>query len=236
MIKEIQVVSYNVQNGLYSEEIVSNIRRIGSTRKTIFCLQEIRSATGRKFIADTLTDTLSGDGWKGEYFLGSGNLEVDLGLGILYQPDNSYLMETERILLPKITGFNLFEILWTPGGRPAQRGALVTTFGLGDKTIRVTNLHLDWQGGFSQRARQLSYIASYLKKMPIVDGEIVCGDFNTKYSSTSRLYVCKRTCIHSSESGESKRFRPLSSGCIYSCIISFFRNNLWYDLKVKNIY
>ena len=60
---------------------------------------------------------------------------------------------------------------------PVQRGALIGTFKLGDKTVRITSIHLDWNGRFPQRRKQLEFFKTQLTSP--ADCEIICGDLNT---------------------------------------------------------
>jgi endonuclease/exonuclease/phosphatase (EEP) superfamily protein YafD len=63
--------------------------------------------------------------------------------------------------------------------QPPQRAALIGHFNLNGKTLRISNLHLDWQGGFKQRGAQLKHLRDYLKAKKAAEFEIFCGDFNT---------------------------------------------------------
>lgn len=60
-----------------------------------------------------------------------------------------------------------------------KRGVLIGTFSIGQKKIRITNLHLDFQGGNAHRANQLKSLMHHPTSELPVDYEIICGDFNT---------------------------------------------------------
>jgi endonuclease/exonuclease/phosphatase family metal-dependent hydrolase len=60
-----------------------------------------------------------------------------------------------------------------------KRGALIGTFIFEQKKIRITNIHLDFQGGNAHRVNQLKYLVDYLASEAPEKHEIICGDFNT---------------------------------------------------------
>lgn len=178
MRQQLSLVSYNIQHGVNKEKIISNIDILDKKGTDLFCLQELPKVPNEKFIGDKLKNLL-GIEWGGEYFLDKESPYLGLGLGVLWNKSHLKFVHIDKILLPKLKPFNFIERLKTRAKVPVQRGALVATFKIDKKKLRVVNLHLDWQGGPKQRKKQLSYIVSYLTKKENVSYEIICGDFNT---------------------------------------------------------
>lgn len=177
MPETLRLVSYNIQNGVHVDNIVRNIGQMQKNGVEIFCTQEAR-AIQPYFVGDRLEQEL-GDKWHAEYYLGKDNPRIDLGLGILWNSTKVQLQELERVSLPKLKKLSLIERKVTSVPKPPQRGAIVANFKLNNEPLRITNLHLDWQGGVSHRMTQLEYLISRIKQKPTVSREIICGDFNT---------------------------------------------------------
>lgn len=183
MSERLKLVSYNIQNAVHADNIALNVGQMQKNTADIFCLQEARLIDG-DFVGDRLTGQL-GEKWRGEFYLSTDNPSIDLGLGILWNSTKLRLQELERVPLPKLKKLSFIESLPTSSPNPPQRGAMVATFTLDGQPIRISNLHLDWQGQAAHRMDQLKYIVSHLGQKPGVDAEIICGDFNTAGSQNS---------------------------------------------------
>lgn len=183
MSEKLRLVSYNIQNGVHQDAVTRNFRKMADEKIDIFCLQEAR-ATEQDFIGDRLQTQL-GNEWQGEHFLGTDNPRIDLGLSIFWKSARLQLKELEKVHLPKVEKLGFFERQATSTPKPPQRGAVIATFDVNNTPLRITNLHLDWQGGVSQRMAQLRHLATHLKQKPDVTHEIICGDFNTLGSKAS---------------------------------------------------
>ena len=123
-----------------------------------------------------------GPEWESDTFIRPGS--HDLGLATLWRPGILQLRDSNKLLLPKLEKFSFYELTARRFVRnfvetTLQRGALINTFQFQDQLIRVCNLHLDCAGRFSQRAKQLDFLAYNLQSRPETDHAIVCGDFNT---------------------------------------------------------
>lgn len=177
MPEKLKLVSYNIQNGVHQDAVTRNFRKMADEGVDIFCLQEART-TEQDFIGDRLQTQLGND-WQGEHFLGTDNPRIDLGLSLFWKSAKLQLKELEKVNLPKVEKLGFFERQATSTPKPPQRGAIVATFDINNIPLRITNLHLDWQGGASQRRAQLRFLAAHLKLKPDVAYEIICGDFNT---------------------------------------------------------
>lgn len=171
----LKMATYNIYHGFHKAEVADSVFALANHGVELFCLQEVCADS----IADLLLERLGPD-WRKETFNRKGS--YSLGLCILWKAEVLRLVHIQHYLLPKLPRFTLFEWIFERKimpfiKRPLQRGALVATFEIGQKRLRVTDLHLDWHGHIEQRARQLTFIAQHLKTP--VDYEIVCGDFNT---------------------------------------------------------
>lgn len=152
-----------------------------SLNVNVFCLQEVRRNAGSKFIIDELLDNL-GVNWHAKYF--------DFGLCTLWDATRLEAVDFELLLLPTVPKLYSYEKLFlklhAKIGKnkhqkiaPSQRTALLGEFKTAGQTLRITNLHLDWQRGFKHRGSQLNFLKSHLQTKTPVDCEILCGDFNT---------------------------------------------------------
>lgn len=177
MPEKLRLASYNIQNGVHRVAIERNVRKLTDDGVDIFCIQEARDIK-QDFIGDGLKTQLGGE-WQGEHFLGTENPRIDLGLSIFWKTGKLQLKELEKIHLPKVEKLGFFERQVTSTPKPSQRGAIIATFDVNGAPLRVTNLHLDWQGGIPQRITQLKFLASQIKQKPDVAHEVICGDFNT---------------------------------------------------------
>ena len=177
----LKIVTYNIHHGLRVKEVAANLKKLAAEEVTVFCLQELFELEGQPSVLEILLAAL-GDGWKSETFLEPGTF--NMGVGILWKADVIEPLTIERLLLPRLSKFNVYETILERGiirwvNEPPQRAALIGTFKLNGRLLRITNVHLDCHGHFSQRAKQLTYLAAHLKSLPSVDREIICGDFNT---------------------------------------------------------
>lgn len=180
MENNLNIVTYNIQHGAKTDEIVSNIQALARQKVNLFCLQEVHKYKGQKFIVDELLSRLGPD-WQAQYILSPE--KSDLGLCTLWKTSKLTALNFEQLMLPKLNRLffheKIFETVMSKHARPIQRAALIGEFAIAERTIRITNLHLDWQGGFKQRSLQLNHLKSLLKSKQPVNFEIFCGDFNT---------------------------------------------------------
>lgn len=175
MLRQITVATYNIFHGRQTGEIAKNVAKLAARGADVICLQEVRVIPGRHFLGAILERTL-GPEWRAEYLLGPG---FDLGLATYWLDKKLSFLGREEILLPKIKRYHPGRQLASFHAKPLQRGALSLTLGSGKAVIRITNVHLDWQGGLAHRSGQLSGLISALDKKGRVPQEIICGDLNT---------------------------------------------------------
>lgn len=182
-ISEIKIATYNIEKCQKPKEILRNIKKLADTGVKYFCLQEVwPPKQGEKFLVETLLEEL-GDDWQAEYILSAKRGSFDYGLCALWQSSLLKPVVFHQLPLPKIKKAKLWEKLFAlflgHTASPVQRGALIGTFEIGNKKIRITCAHLDWQGGFEQRGKQMAHLKNFLDKDGPVDYEIICGDLNT---------------------------------------------------------
>jgi endonuclease/exonuclease/phosphatase family metal-dependent hydrolase len=176
----LKIATYNVQFGLKTNLISDNIQKLAASGVSVFCLQEVKEFEGRRLLK-TILEKL-GPGWESDTFIRSGS--HDLGLATLWRPDVLQLRDSNKLLLPKLEKFSLYELTARKlalnfVNTTVQRGALINTFHFQGQLIRICNLHLDCAGRFAQRAKQLNFLVSYLQSLPQINYKVVCGDFNT---------------------------------------------------------
>jgi endonuclease/exonuclease/phosphatase family metal-dependent hydrolase len=182
MSHNLKVVSYNIHMGQEPQAVVKNIQKFASEGVKLFCLQEVRQEWKKVSIVELLLKTL-GEDWQAEYFLSNKPNSFDYGLCMIWHSSELEPVSFQPIALPALeelkTWEKVFELYKRKDSGPIQRGALIGTFKMGGKVIRVSTAHLDWQGGFGQRASQIKFIKDNFLSHSKVDYEIVCGDFNT---------------------------------------------------------
>ncbi len=106
-----------------------------------------------------------------------------MGNSIIWNSKVISLLKKEKLLLPKSKSLNLPEKIfsWFAGGITAtfQRRSLIAEFSLDKTKFRITNLHLDHNGGISNRNKQLTFLMDHLNNLKPTSHEIICGDFNS---------------------------------------------------------
>lgn len=180
--KVFSIATYNIQGSNNPNAILQTIAQLVKNGVQVFCLQEIRSFPRKAFIGDILQKHLGKD-WKLECFLQKDKRSHELGLCILWNSNILQMQTVAKIFLPRLqkrtfTEFCEEKLLFTKKSF-LQRKALVMNFTIGMKKIRITNVHLDWQGGPVHRKNQLEFLLDALRGKDSVEYEIVCGDFNT---------------------------------------------------------
>lgn len=176
------VATYNIFDGRNTNTIIDNILELIQSGASVICLQEVRlsfrDVEFTKILASHLPKHFSA-----KYFLESNANWFDYGLGILWDTTILSSPVFYQLRLPEQGHLTFWNKLfyWMLGLTPKiiKRGALIGTFRIGKKQIRITNLHLDFQGGNNHRASQLKSLTDYLASQTHVDYEIISGDFNS---------------------------------------------------------
>lgn len=180
--KTFTIVTYNIFDGRKTNQIIHNILRLIQDGAHIVCLQEVwplyRNVDIRKLLAERLPPHFQ---WR--YFVENGANWYDYGVGMLWDANVFSNQTWNQLSLPLLNKLSLWNKLffWVLGITPRtfKRGALIGTFTFQQRTVRITNLHLDFQGGSHHRASQIKSLMEYLGAQPQVEHEIICGDFNT---------------------------------------------------------
>lgn len=176
------LVTYNIFDGRNTEKIISNILELIQNGTSVICLQEVRQVYRNVAFTKLLAERLPKH-YSAKYFLEGDARWFDYGLGMLWDTSLLSLQSFHQLSLPEQGHLTFWNKLfyWMLGLEPKiiKRGALIGTYIFKHKEIRITNLHLDFQGGISHRAHQLKSLTDYLASQVHVDHEVICGDFNT---------------------------------------------------------
>lgn len=176
------VVTYNIFDGRNTEKIISNILELIQNGASVICLQEVRQVYRNIEFTKLLTERLPTH-FNSKYFLEDDTRWFDYGLGMLWDTTVFSSPIFHQLPLPEQSHLTFWNKLfyWVLGLEPKiiKRGALIGTFTFGQKHVRITNLHLDFQGGNSHRANQLQSLTNFLALQAPIEHEIICGDFNT---------------------------------------------------------
>lgn len=177
MTGRLTVVTYNIRNGEWQNELAGSLRYLMNQGTDLFCFQEVRDAHTVKNISTCL-----GKDWEYLDYLPSPASPYDYGLAMFWNASRLRLKKSDRLALPAVSSLTLTEKLYDAymirGARIIRRGALFGTFSVSGTEFRIATTHLDWHGGILQRMAQLQNIRAYLKKGH-VRHEVICGDFNT---------------------------------------------------------
>lgn len=161
------VASYNILHGYRHKQILDNLELLVEKGADIICLQEA-DKTFVPFLKQWLKQP-SRRKWQ----FADIHLSLGCNLATLWNTESFSKLGEYIVELPR------------PGQSDRQRGALAIEFSTKDKTIRVTNTHLSWEGGTKHKFQQLRHLEHCLEKYP-VENEIICGDFNTFRPATLR--------------------------------------------------
>ncbi len=180
--KELIIATYNIQFSINRERLIDNIINMTNKGVSLFCLQEVVWGPGKTFMVDMLLKELGGE-WKAICNLGAEKSILGMGNCIIWNTKVLKLESEQKVFLPKYSTLAIHEKVfsWIVGGvmESFQRRVIIGCFELTNtKKVRVTNVHLDQNGGLKNRKRQLEYLMNNLQKNKFYH-EIVCGDFNS---------------------------------------------------------
>lgn len=177
----IRIATYNLQASNQPRLIVTNIQYMVAEGVDVFCLQEIRHQQKKGHILEMLRTTLS-KGWQIKCFYETAIPSKELDLCIIWNSDRLQLEAIEQLVLPQVEKLSFIELcqekLLLANRTIMRRKALIGIFTLRSKKLRISNIHLDWQGGPIHRSKQLQFLLAHLHKK-VVSYDIICGDFNT---------------------------------------------------------
>lgn len=174
------IATYNLQFSLHPDEIEENVVKLVKSGVMILCFQEVVTYPGGSFIIDKIIKRLGGQ-WQVVCNLGSEKSIRGLGNCIIWNSKALHLQSCEKMILPFSNVLKPHEKLFSKlaGGIsvPLERRIVSACFVFEETSIRVTNVHLDHNGGTKNRIRQLNFLVKALNLNPH-SHEIICGDFN----------------------------------------------------------
>ena len=175
---KLKLATYNILHGFHSELITNNIKFLIGKGADVICLQEadppFEGQLNKLFLSSGFNN------WQVEYF----RLPVGGDLAILWDSTKLKFQYAENLLLARLPKPGLNQRI-TFKKSNYQRGAFLAYFSIGDKTLRITNTHLAWEGGIKHRFFQLAQIKNSLQKTK-VEWELLAGDFNTLANNALR--------------------------------------------------
>lgn len=178
-MRELNLVTYNIQHGINSDAIVKNICKLSRLHKVdIFCLQEAHKKKDCPFVADIIQEKL-GHGWQIRCIIDDAKSYLNAGECFLWKSSELRLVKLRKLYLPHISNLSLIGKTIRTGRKPTRRSALIGIFNISNIKVKIINLHLGWQGGVKHRLNQLNYLVHKSNNLGRFPAEIICGDFNT---------------------------------------------------------
>ena len=171
----LKIATYNIHHGINQKKIVENIQKLSKDGVSVFCLQEVREFSKKISTLNAYLEAL-GDEWEYEKFIEPDS--YNFGLCFIWKKSVLKNKKIEKLVLPKIPKLNI-RVLVKRIKKPIDRGALIGTFKINGKLLRIINVHLDCHGQFLHREKQIRALMLYLKDSTRIKQEIICGDFNT---------------------------------------------------------
>lgn len=180
--KKLIIATYNIQFSQHPKEIEKNILTMVSMGTSVFCLQEVVFDSDKTFIIGVLLKKL-GNNWKAIYNLGNKKSILGMGNCIIWNTKILNLEKEQKEFLPKCKSLKIneriFSLIVAGITAPFQRRVIIGYFKFNNVIIRISNIHLDHNGGLENRKKQLLYLINILKKNKSINHEIICGDFNS---------------------------------------------------------
>lgn len=168
------VITYNVQHFQHPETVSETIKKL-MLEADIICLQECNHFGGVSKAQELIKYMIPGN-WDVRFHYEPHHGRTH-GFATLWNKQRLKFHTEEHLLLPEYIPIST-SIHKMLGGILARRGVLLVTFETSFGLLRVSNIHLDLEGGLSHRMKQVASLGAHLKVSP-ADFEIVCGDFNT---------------------------------------------------------
>lgn len=154
---KLTLTTYNILHGHYADRIFTNIELLIEKGVDMICLQKA-DAPFEEYLNKRMSEFPQ---WSMKYaHNGKGS-----NLAILWSNSKIKLKTVESVLPPQRS-------------TERRRAAQVVVFFVAGVDIRISNVHLAWEGGRAHRFRQLRFLKDHLDQNP-VQHEIICGDFNT---------------------------------------------------------
>lgn len=154
------------------ESLKSIYSRYKKVPLAFIALQEVRNATFRATLQNTITYVFP-------RFFSATHISVqpslhDLGLMTV---SSIPIMKETKVMLPQLNKHLLNPQSYVMRAIP-NHGALITLYKIGNKILRITNVHFHVMGGIRHKRKQIRAILSIYTQQK-ADYDIICGDFNT---------------------------------------------------------
>lgn len=180
----ITVATYNILHGYYAQTILEDLKLMIDRGVDVFCLQEADLP-----FEQPLHTLLVGDhfkNWQVDY----AHAGVGVNLALLWNTSRLRVEKFHTTIFPPLPKPDLLQ--WLKGVKETlHRGALSGYFLVDGKTVRITSVHLAWEGGIKHRLAQLAQLKAELAAES-VDFDIIGGDFNTMAPSSLRRFQQKK--------------------------------------------
>ncbi|MES2224348.1 MAG: endonuclease/exonuclease/phosphatase family protein [Patescibacteria group bacterium] len=173
------IATYNILHGYHKDLILNNIKILIEKDIDIICLQE--ADISFEAILNNFFNSNDLNSWRIEYV----HEGIAANLAFVWNTSKVELKGFEIIMLPTIKPVFIQKIKGSAS--PLKRIALVGTFLVQGKILRITNIHLAWEGGQSHRLKQLHFIKEKLNPDFFKGVDVIVGDFNTFGFLYSRL-------------------------------------------------
>ena len=146
--QSIKIVSRNIQKFLHPEEIRTYLKDLKQQGVQFICLQEVNYLFDSTVPTRIMDESLQG--WHKEEFHHK-KFGRAAGFATLWNPSHAKLIGTKTILFDAPKRDRTFYEKAIVTNIINEKGALITTFKLNNgKTLRLTNVHLNWSGGQEQ--------------------------------------------------------------------------------------
>jgi len=166
----LNIATYNILHGRYAGMILENLKFLLEKGADIICLQEADLPFEKPL--NELLQTPAFKNWRVQY----AHTGVGGNLATIWDGTRLQFQNSEILLLPSLPKPAISQRL-TFRTNVRQRVGLVSNFLFENKVVRVTNVHLAWEGGIRQRLAQLSYVRNALANEE-ASYDILAGDFN----------------------------------------------------------
>ena len=180
----ITVATYNILHGYYAKTILDDLKLMIDKEVDVFCLQEADIP-----FEQPLHTLLVGEhfkNWQVDYaHEGSG-----VNLALLWNTSRLQVAGFHTTIFPALSKPDILQRLKRVK-ETLHRGALSGYFLVDGKIIRITSVHLAWEGGIKHRLAQLAQLKTELAEQP-ADYDVIGGDFNTMAPSSLRRFQQKK--------------------------------------------
>lgn len=181
----LRIVCHNIQRGIHRRELVAGFLADVRVRTAdLIAIQEAGITAGYPNVLEEITP-LVGPAHRWLYAPVMTYPGKEYGNGFIHGPELEPA-GAHILALPRVSSLGAIERAKTEGGQPDTKSAFLQRFRFGGGSLRVANVHMDFAGGATHRARQLRAVLADLdacaelqpgRGEPVID--VICGDFNS---------------------------------------------------------